>query len=260
VLGMLFSERTLGEQSARFCNLHSWYVDEEYRSKSLLLLRQALRLKDHTLTDFTPTKRVSAISVRVGFQPLDSAVRVLLPVGTRTKPQAVDFEIIQDSDRIARRLTPSNLRLLQAHQVRRCEHFLVAKGDRYCYLVCSKVDRYFLPYLQIHYISNKSLFEQALPQIRTYLLSRSDVHFVAIEDRLVPSLKPPMSLRLPLQSRQIYRPCGVGPADIDGLHSEVSLLGLSTMPSLSYQVRRVAERIGIGWMLPTKQTTLKLSA
>jgi hypothetical protein len=260
VLGMLFSERLLDERTARFCNLHSWYVEDEYRSKSLLLLRQALRLKDHTLTDFTPTERVAAISMRVGFRPLDAAVRILLPVGSRTKRLSADFEVTQDSECIEAKLTPCDLRLLHAHQVRQCEHFLVTKGDHYCYMVCSKVDRYFLPYLQIHYISNKSLFEQALPQIRTYLLSDSEMHFVAIEDRLVAGLKLPMSFRLPMQSRQLYRPCDVHPGEIDGLHSEVALLGLSTLPSLSHRVRRVAKRIGFGWMLPAKQTTLELSA
>lgn len=248
MLGMLFSERTIGEQSVRFCNLHSWYVGEEYRGKSLLLLQQALRLKDHTLTDFTPSERVSTIYARFGFQTLDSALRVLLPFGITGKRDADNVEVTQDEKSIAVKLSLSDSRLFQAHQVRHCEHLLVVKDDQYCYLICSKVNRYFLPYRQIQYISNKALFEQALPQIRPYLLAGSDVRFAAVEDRLVPGLKLPMSFRMPMQNRQLYRPCDVRPGEIDGLHSEVSLLGLSTLPSLTYPLRRLANRVRIGGM------------
>ena len=47
------------------------------------------------------------------------------------------------------------------------------------------------------------------------------------------------------------------PGEIDGLHSEVSLLGLSTLPSLSYRLRRLADRIGIGRLLPASQSSLE---
>lgn len=252
VLGMLFSERNIDERTARFCNLHSWYVDDEYRGKSLLLMRQALRLSDHTLTDFTPTEKVCAISSRLGFKPLDSAVRVLLPFGGKAKRHAVDVEIISNNDSIAAMLSPSDLMLFRAHQVRHCDHLLVTDEHQHCYLICSNVDRYFLPYRQIQYISNKPLFEQALPQIRNYLLAGADAHFAAVNDRLVVSLRLPLSFRLPMQNRQLFRPYDVDPAAIDELNSEVSLLGLSTFPSLSYRVRRLTDRIGVGWMLPKK--------
>ncbi len=245
VLGMLFSERSIAGRTARFCNLHSWYVDDEYRGKSLLLMRQALRLSEHTLTDFTPTEKVCAISKRLGFEPLDSTVRVFLPFGRQSKHPAGDapVDITSDSNVIKAKLSPSDLLLFDAHQVRHCEHLIVTSADQACYLICSNVDRYFLPYRQIHYISNKPLFEQALPQITTYLLAGSNAHFTAVEDRLVAGLKLPRSFRLPMQSRQIFRPYNVDPAEIDELSSEVSLLGLSTFPSLSYRIRNVIKRV-----------------
>ena len=245
VLGMLFSERNIAGRTARFCNLHSWYVDDEFRGKSLLLMRQALRLGDHTLTDFTPTEKVCAISTRLGFEPLDSAVRVLLPFGGKSTRAARDsaIQITSDSNVIKANLSPSDSVLFHTHQVRHCEHLLVTHADQICYLICSNVDRYFLPYRQIHYISNKPLFEQALPQITTYLLAGSNAHFTAVEDRLVAGLKLPRSFRLPMQSRQIFRPYNVDPAEIDELSSEVSLLGLSTFPSLSYRIRNVIKGV-----------------
>ena len=66
ILGMLFSYRTVRGVERRFCNLHSWYVLPAYRGKSLTLMRPALRLRDCTLTDLTPTDAVCEINQRLG--------------------------------------------------------------------------------------------------------------------------------------------------------------------------------------------------
>jgi hypothetical protein len=65
--GMIFSRRTIAGQYARFCNLHCWFVEPEYRPKSLLLMKPVLDLKEHTITDLSASARVLDISKRLGF-------------------------------------------------------------------------------------------------------------------------------------------------------------------------------------------------
>ena len=246
MLGMLFSERTVRGQSRSFCNLHSWIVDEDHRGHSLLLMRPALKLTDCTLTDFTPTSDVCRISKRLGFVPLESALRILLPAaGARRDSSGVEF--VDDVDEISQRLNDDDAQILSKHRLPHLRHLLVRSGSDDCYIVFSRVERHIFPYCHIHYVSNKPLFQRESASIRRHLLKTTGGRFAAIDARTVRGLKFPLSFVLPMQSQQLYRPANVEPADVDTLFSEVSFLNLTTFPSLRYTLRRMRQFSPSGW-------------
>lgn len=258
VLGMLFSQRQIGSTTKKFCNLHNWYVDREHRGKSLLLMRPAIKLDDHTITDFTPTPRVCQISQRLGFEKLDSTLRILLPFGGRLPKKSEGVEMVDDPLIVKENLSGSDRHIFDFHQNRHCQHLLVNANGRFCYMVCLSVQRFSIPYKHILYVSNKQVFNNSLRVIRRRLLTNCPARFLVIDDRTIKQFRIPFSFRVPIRSRQLTRRGGVKCAEIDGLFSELVLLGLSSMPSIGHEIRSLAKRLKMGWMFRNNQTTLEL--
>lgn len=53
--GLVFSHRYINNKKYKFANFTSWFVKEEYRTKSMLMVFEILKLKEYVLTDFTPS-------------------------------------------------------------------------------------------------------------------------------------------------------------------------------------------------------------
>ncbi len=251
MLGMIFSERTIAGQSRRFCNLHSWFVNEEYRGHSLLLMRPALRLKDHTLTDFTPTDRVCEISKRLGFKELDARLAILPPYPLARIRGGAEF-VVEPSE-IAKQLRETDVKLLADHKQDHFGHLLVREGERYCYLIFNRVERHVMPYCHLHYISDRDIFARHEAAIRRRLLRATRGRFVALDARKIDRLALRGRMTIPLGTRQLYRPAAtgsagrggaeIGPADVDTLYSEIALLRLTTFPSVRHSLRQWKRRV-----------------
>ncbi len=237
ILGTMFSERVINGSVMRFCNLHSWIVEEKYRAKSLLLLRPILNF-NHTITDFSPSKRVISILKRLGFNELGSGLKILLPCASPVSNRDLDnFQITQDTQYIENKLNESDLKICHDHLSYKCNHLLIYDKRYYCYLIYSKVVRHWMPYCYIHYISNKDIFAKVDKAIRLYLLKKSHTRFLAVDSRLLPKIKLPFSFNFPLETCQLYKSPNLKPDQIDALYSELTLLNLTTFPDLSAAFR-----------------------
>ena len=207
ILGMAVSERLINDEWIRFCNLHSWRVMEAYRGRSLALLRPAIALRDHVLTDFTPTARVAAISKRLGFTEIDARVKILLPMyhryGRKTASEYVE------SEAIASVLSPGDLRLYRDHRHLDCGHLVFQNKGRYCYLIFSRVVRHQLPYCYLHYISNRDLFERYNSRLRQELSRRASARYVAVDARRVAGLRLPLGFTFPINSGETKKIAGM---------------------------------------------------
>jgi acetoacetyl-CoA synthetase len=71
-LGAVYSERLVGSQVQRFCNLTSWYVIPEFRTSSIALLMALLGQRDYTFTNLAPSQIVTQIMKQCGFKQLES--------------------------------------------------------------------------------------------------------------------------------------------------------------------------------------------
>jgi hypothetical protein len=231
VLGTIFSERRIGDRTARLCNLHSWRVKPEYRASSLLLLRPALALRDHTLTDLTPTDGVIAIERRLGFRALDRLATVLLPLPGTGPARAVVEELSGPAEQHRARLAPADLRIYRDHQGVACAHTLVRVGDRYCYVVHSRIEGHWLPHCAVHYVSDARLFAEAHAAIRRHLARRSGRPLVVVDARLLGDLRLPCTVRV-RATEKLYRSRDLAPHQVDSLYSELAFYKHPILPRL----------------------------
>lgn len=254
MIGMVFSERLIDGTTRKFCNLHTWWVRPDHRGRSLALLRPVLKLDDYTITHFTPDDEVRAVAQRLGFQELNSQLKMLLP-RRRGSDSGSDLQIMTDPQSIQARLSPSDRKIFADHQPYGLRHLLVQRGDVQrgdvqgddvqgdgdsCYLIYAHVVRHRLPYCHIHYISNHAIFERYETVIRSTILGQDKANFVAVDRRLIdPSMKLRRSFNFWAPAHGLYKSTSLQPDQIDHLYSDVAFLKLTTMPDISHELRRI---------------------
>lgn len=244
MLGMIFSRRNIDGTKVKCCNLHSWYVQESCRNHSLLLLRPLLKMKDYTITDFTPSEGVYRLTLKLGFQPLDTRLRVLLPTGgcNPVRP-GNSFLFTRDKSFMHKRLFSAERQILQDDPSGECQHLLIYQRVQHCYIVFSRVDRFAVPYCYIHYISNPTMFCKRNREIRSLLCRFTRTRFVVANERQIAGMRLPASFVTGFSANALYRSPQLAPHQIDTLYSDVSLLNLSTFSNLKYELRRLPEHL-----------------
>jgi len=244
ILGTLFSERIIDGAPRRFCNLHTWVVDETHRGHALLLMRPVLRLRDHTITDFTPTRTVYEISKKLGFADLDDRMRVLLPSGP-SRASSGRFETTSDAATIEQIDTAAVI----SRDHRGCGQLLITDPDGRCHVVYTTVRKPLLHYCYLHYLSDPEVFRRNDPGVRRALLKASDTSFIVVDARLVAGLGLGAGFDFPLKTRKLFRSRDLRPAQIDNLYSEQILMNLSGFTNVSLgltrALRRLSKRIGL---------------
>lgn len=226
LLGAIYSDRTIQGCPKRFCNVHSWYVQPEYRGRSLLLMREVLKLSGHTVTDFSPTRSVVAISRRLGFKPLDSSARMLLPA-----PRVDTQDLVDVDDSSVAMLSEVDQKIYRDHRSIGCGHVVLGDKDGYCYTVFSRIDYFWFSYCCVHYISDRRRFVDHQAIFRTKLMEQTRTRLVLVDSRLLDSNGLPRSIRVSTYEK-LFRPAGVAASDVDGLYSDAVNLGLSSIPYL----------------------------
>jgi hypothetical protein len=246
-LGMIFSRRQINDKAEKFCNLTSWYVHKDYRSRAISMILPLHGMKDYTITDLTPAKNVYTVQNKLGFKDLDAAGRLLLPFGRRLfQAKYSATELIHDIGAIENKLDGQNLKIFNDHQPYPCFHFLLSGKDRDCYIIYTKLKRKRIPYVHLHYISDPDLFGLAYRNIRKSILSHARAYFILIDSRLVKNRKLPLSICLPYRAPKQYLSATLKPEQIDNLYSELVMLNLRTHPRLKYLMRDLRRKI-VGW-------------
>lgn len=241
MIGTLFGSREIDGVTRRFCNLHSWIVQPEYRGLSLLLLKPVLALTDHTLTDFTPTPRVAEISKRLGMQTLDDAAFILPPLPTAGGRTRANIEELTEDAQLAE-VPDAVAKVYRDHSATPCRHMLVRSGDELCYLAFSIVERHRLPYCLLHEVSNPQLFRREHAAIRRQLLRLTRAAYVVSDSRLLAGHRPPWSLRV-RATEKLFRSPDLQPHQISSLYSEMVLLEHTTLPGLRDRLRAAKNRL-----------------
>lgn len=231
-LGMLFSQRTIEQQTHHFCNLTSWIVRPDYRSHSLSMMMPIMRLKNHTVTDLSASETVIKLSERLGFKYLDKTVQVLLPLPLglgQSKAQTLRF--YQDDEISELSLTDSEQRIFEDHRRYSDCHQLVIQvtPDEYCHVLYTVHPDSKLSYCHIQSISNIEVFERYQADIRKCIGRAAGISLIVVDSRFVASLKLPLSVEIPVGSPRIYRSNTLQAAQVDNLYSEYILLGLRSL-------------------------------
>ncbi|MCM2375132.1 GNAT family N-acetyltransferase [Aporhodopirellula aestuarii] len=243
MMGMVFSDRSIQGQSRKFCNLHTWWVREDQRGHSLMMLRPLKKLSErYTITHFTPCDRIRAVARKLGFRDLSSQLRILLPIGqsTAARKSKSQVEFIWEPEQIRPALCEAERRIFDDHQPYSIGHLLIQDDQTQCYVVYTHVVRHRLPYCHIHYIGDRGLFAKCEPMIRATLIARHQVRFVAMEQRHCDGLQLHRSLKFWSPASSLVKSDTVNDADIDGLYSDVVFLKLTTLPDITHHLRQRA--------------------
>jgi hypothetical protein len=222
-LGLLFSERTINGRLEKFCNLTSWMVKQESRGHSLQLLLEALKLKDCTFTNFTPSTGVARILKKLGFAELESSEQILLPVPGFSYART-SYRCLVDLDEIGERLSGMDRKIFTDHQGLDCRHVLLSDGEKYCYLILKNRSYKRLPFARVHYLSNPELFALGIDALRTNLCWRLKVAGLIIDNRYVNGRAFAYARAYPQQCPAFFKSSTVSASDIDTLYSEMILL------------------------------------
>jgi hypothetical protein len=118
-LGTLHTRREIRGRLEDFCEMHSWYVKDEYRNHSLnLLLPVIAQKRTKTIVNFTPTRRVYKIGRQFGFQDIETTLSLFYPLPSGAR----QVELVTDPWRVPEFLAGEDLRIFNDHKDVACIH------------------------------------------------------------------------------------------------------------------------------------------
>jgi hypothetical protein len=171
-LGLLFTKQKIAGKLVDFCELHSWYVKDQYRKESLRLFLPVLGLKGVTLVNHTPTRDVYDLSIKFGFQDLEKEFLFVFPFPSR-ELWAARVELVSEPGRIAALLGGEARQVFDDHVQLDCRHFAFTDGKtgEVCYFMIKKMRTrwWYQSFARVLYVSQRALFLRALPYLRVAL-------------------------------------------------------------------------------------------
>ncbi|WP_327694189.1 GNAT family N-acetyltransferase [Streptomyces sp. NBC_00459] len=182
-LGTLFTERDVRGRRHKFCEIHSWYVKDDYRNESLKLFLPVMSIRKATLLNYTPTQTVYDISKKFGWEDLETKVLQFLPVPT-LRSLSGGFRVETRKHMIVQHLDEADRKVFLDHESVECRHYLITRSGstEYLYVVLKRLRlRRFVPFGRILYASNKSMLLDAVDRLRTYWCLRLGMAFVVID-------------------------------------------------------------------------------
>lgn len=180
----LYSEQEIDGEIRVICNPHTWCVLEPYRSRSVSLILAVIRQPDLHFTMFSPNADGEEIFAYLGFKPLPRDTRILVNVPTLQlfRRVQVGFEI----DAALPQLSPADRKCVTEHRQFAWLRFVFYSRDGRQGFLIYKTCRYKrLPGAHLIHISDRSLFEDCWPGIRTRLLLGYGICTATVEQRLL---------------------------------------------------------------------------
>jgi len=218
---LLFSTRQIRGEAHRFANFNHWIVKPEYRNAhGLSLLFAAMRLKDVTLTVYTPVARVIPIYEKLRWQVLERRTQIIpaLPFFPRSRG------LIFSPAAIEPRLPDAERAIFRDHLPYPCGHLFIEHGASGCYVTYTRVIRKRLPFVAIHHISNTATFLQNVNNVRFRLCLREKALALLVDERFLPNYRAFGAFYH--SELRFFRSTTVSPSDIDGLYSEYIVVNL----------------------------------
>lgn len=215
----LYSERLVAGRVERFCNMGSWCVLRDYRSRSISLLKALLAQEGYHFTVLTADVGPQEILAWSGFRYLDTSAALIpnLPWPTSLSRTRIS----SDPDVIERSLTGTELKLYHDHvRALAARHLVLVRGEESCYVMYRESRFRDKPVALILHVSNPELFRRARIPMTSHLL---------VHHRLVATLAElPIIEQKPLLAftvnnwPKMYRSDSLEPAQIDYLYSELA--------------------------------------
>lgn len=207
-LGTLFTEREVAGEKHKFCEIHSWYVKEEFRKESMNLFLPVMSMRKLTLLNYTPTQAVYDISKKFGWSDLETTLLMFLPVPTPWSLKR-GIEVETRKHVIVQHLDEADKHIFLDHENVPCHHFLVREknGTGYSYVIVKKLRLGRLrPFGRIVYASDNDLLFEHIDRLRLYWCLRLGLLFMAIDlDQAKTTRKLRLTRRVPRKVPSQYK-------------------------------------------------------
>lgn len=228
-IGTIFSKRFINDNQFVFCNLTSWIVKKAYRNKSLHLLFPILRLKDCTLTNFSPGN-YDIIFKMFGFKKINTDIVVILPLpNIYLALSKKNCHLILDKALMGKYMNDSESKIFHDHFKFNCVHLMIISNSGNCYMIAKKVIRRRLPFIHVVFISNKIVFSMQINRSKFEIMTKLKVVGIIIDERFLSGCVIPYAIKYKRQNTILYKSNILKEEDIDILYSEMFLLGHETL-------------------------------
>jgi hypothetical protein len=218
----LFSQRIINGKPRAFCNLGSWIVEPDYRSKSMSLFFPLMKMTDITFTSISANPRFSPILEGFGFKSLEDTLHFLPPLPSLSRRAKVSWSF---SD-IEKTLVGEPKRIFTDHEFLSCEHILLNTPKGPCYLIFNRTRKKRLPMAYLNYISDLDPFLKYIVPASAKICAALRVAALIIGSHSLKDHRLPGSIKTPRLFKLWYRSKDLSPFDVDTLYSEYQVLGL----------------------------------
>ena len=222
VYAAVYSDREIGGETFRFCNLAAFCVLDEHRGHSFRLMRALLGQKGFEFTDLSPSGNVVALNERLGFERLDA--ETLLTVNL-PGPAPRGIRISADPEGFESTLTGTDAAIYRDHRsAAAARHVLVVGHGAYAYLVFRKDRRKRVAIFAtaLYVGGDKALLQRAWPAVAAHLL-RQGLLLTLAEPRVL-GFAPAPGRPLAAPRAKMFRSKVLTAPQIDYLYSELALL------------------------------------
>ena len=221
-IGLITVHRRIGGQVHEIMDLTSWTVDKKYSGYAIKMLSSFIHDHSRTLRCFTPAKSVDLIFRRFGFQELTANLHVIpfwsFNLGLK------DFQITFDIQGHQALLLKEDWQIYHDHHKLSSEHFIFKNGQSYCYVVAKRVWKKKLPFLHIHYVSDKKLFAQTIGKFTVKICVFLKIFGLIVFENYLGQEKIKGIIKLNMSSKPLYRGFDLKPENMDSLYSEYFVL------------------------------------
>ena len=225
-LGTIFSYRVVDDKLHKFCNLTTWVVSENYRKYSIQLLFKILTLRNITFTAFTPSKTANIIYSNLGFKKIENEI-VIIPFYINYKFLMHQCIIEYNKNVIITMLGNNEAVIFNDHLNYDCIYFLLKELDNTCLVIGKRVKIKQIPFVRIHYISNKSMFNCKYKLVCHKVSIKYRIFGMIIDNRYLNSSNlSNLLIRRKLAYPTMYKSDINMINDIDSLYSEYFLLNI----------------------------------
>jgi hypothetical protein len=216
-----YSERVIGGQPERFCNLAAWCVLEDHRAQGVRLIRAMLGQKGYHFTDLSPSGSVVPLNKRLKFVELDTTTVLVPNLPWPVKARGV--RLLTNAAQIEGVLTGDDLARFRDHARARAARQLVLVEDdgAACHVIFRKDRRRRLPlFASILHVSDPELFARRQALVFRHLLRQGAAATLA-EVRVL-GRAPRGGRRLQSPRPKMFRSATLKAEDIDYLYSELT--------------------------------------
>jgi hypothetical protein len=222
-LGTLFSTRKVAARDVQFCNMTSWIVRPEARSSSMGMLLEVLRIRDHVVTNFTPSATVATLLSAMKFSEIHRNQR-LIPAVPRGFGGSSKCTVSWRASDISPLLDAENARILRDHDGIDCLHAVIEGRGESCYVILRPTARGRMTLLRPHYVSNAGLFSEVIGAQCLRISRAGKALGLLVEESYLGGRDIPLSRSVARDSRWFFRGDFVSAEDIDTIYSEMVLL------------------------------------